>query len=990
VIDPSLTLVPPVYRILGPLEVSSGPAGKFEVPPGRQQIVLGVLLSEANRIVSIDHLIDAIWEDDPPSTARTQVQICVSSLRRDLARIGCAETLITRVPGYVLQVASGQLDSQLFAQLTAKADALSRTGEVASAADVLRQALELWRGPTLSGITSRMLMARAAQLDEARLTALESCLDLELRLGRHHQVIAEIVTLVAEHPLRERLRGLLMLALYRSGRQAEALEVYRVGRALLIDELGLEPGEELRRLEGAILADDPALRPEQSAVPARQPPVSATGMVPFQLPADISDFTGRHGWIEEVEKLLLADGTDRRAPRVVVLVGKPGVGKSALAVHIAHRLAEKHFPDGQLYSDLGETRTTPATVLDVLGRFLRALDIPGSSIPDSVDERAEMYRQCLARKRTLIVLDHAHSEQQVLPLLPGSNTCGMIVTSRSRLTGLPSVRVLEIDVFEMEQAIEMLAAAIGTERVSAEPAAAEALIRLVGGLPLALRIVAARLAARERWSLAWMLERLSDERRRLDELAHGGMMVRASLALTHDGLAPDARRLLRLLSVLDGLSFPTWVAAALLDVDLHQSADLLELLVDAQLLEIAAVDINGNPRYKFHDLIRIFAREQLEQHEDDEQRRAAVLRVVGGWLALAGEAHSRIYGGDFTVLHGTAPRWNPSRSYAERLLTDPLMWLEAEYSSLCSAVTLAAETGLDEACWDLAVTAVTLFEAHCYFNDWERTHQRALAATEAAGNQRGTAALMCSLASLRLSSSRPWAAERLVRAALETFTAIGDVHGTAMARRNHALLLLGAGQGEQALAEFSVALEEFRQVGDPIGRAHVLAQIARIEMNCGDQEAAARRLHEALDICGEFGNQRVEIQVRFRLSELMMRQGRLREADMLLADLLQAVRAGGDIIGEAQILRRTGLVKARLGELSEAEDLLRTTLRVCEQAMDHGGSAETRLELALVLVSQGDQKQAAGLLEQAITAFTERNMTSFRQRAEQALAAIGT
>src|ERR1700677_5124316 len=207
VTDPPPTLIPPVYRILGPLEVSNGSAGKFDVPPGRQQIVLCALLSEANRVVSIEHLIDAIWEYDTPYTARTQVQICVSSLRRDLARIGCAEAIITRMPGYVLQVAFGQLDSQLFAQLSAKADVLSRRCEAGAAAEALRQALELWRGPTLSGITSRTLTARATQLDEARLTALESCLDLELGLGRHRQAIAEVVTLVAEHPLRERLRG---------------------------------------------------------------------------------------------------------------------------------------------------------------------------------------------------------------------------------------------------------------------------------------------------------------------------------------------------------------------------------------------------------------------------------------------------------------------------------------------------------------------------------------------------------------------------------------------------------------------------------------------------------------------------------------------------------------------------------------------------------------------------------------------------------------
>jgi tetratricopeptide (TPR) repeat protein len=673
---------------------------------------------------------------------------------------------------------------------------------------------------------------------------------------------------------------------------------------------------------------------------------------------------------------------------VVILVGKPGVGKSALAVHIAHRLAEQHFPDGQLYSDLGETRTPPATAFDVLGRFLRALDIPGSSIPDSVDERAEMYRQCLARRRMLIVLDHAFSEQQVLPLLPGNSTCGVIVTSRARLTGLPGARVLEIDVFEPDQAIDMLAAAIGAERVSAEPAAAQALIRLVGGLPLALRIVAARLAARERWSLAWMLERLSDERRRLDELAHGGMMVRASLALTHDGLAPEARRLLRLLGALDGQSFPTWAAAALLDTDLYGAADLLELLVDAQMLEIAAVDLNGSPRYKFHDLIRIFAREQLERSEDAQECRDAMRRVVGGWLALCGEAHSRIYGGDFTVLHGAAPRWHPPRRYAERLLTDPLMWLEAEHSNLCSAVTLAAEHGLDEACWDLAASLVTLFEARCYFHDWQHTHQQALAVTRAAGHKRGTAALLCSLASLRLSWPKAEADEGMATTALAMFTELDDVHGMAMARRNLALFAHRAGDTARALPEYLTALEEFRLAGDPIGRAHVLAQIARIEMDAGGRDTAEARLQEALGICREFGNQRVELQVRFRLSELKMRQGLLPEADTLLADLLVAIRPTRDIIGEAQILRRSGLVKAGLGDLAAAEELLRAALLACEQAMDHAGTAETRLELALVLARGGDSGQAAGLLGEAITTFTDRNMAASRQRAEAALAAI--
>jgi DNA-binding SARP family transcriptional activator/tetratricopeptide (TPR) repeat protein len=986
--DTSLAAISPVYRILGPLEVSNGPGRDFKVPAGRQQIVLAALLCEANRVVSIDHLIDAIWPSAPPSTARTQVQICVSSLRRDLARIGCGEVIITRVPGYLLQVSRGQLDSQVFTQLTAKAAELAKNGKPDDALDALQQALALWRGSTLSGVSSSLLAAKGTQLDESRLMALESFFELRLQLGQHHHVVAEIAPLLSENPLRERLRGLLMLSLYLSGRQAEALEAYRDGRELLISELGLQPGEELRRMEAAILAEDPVLRTGQPAslvIPGAQPPARNAGhLMPLQLPADISDFTGRTEWISEAEQLLVGTA-GQHATRVIVLVGKPGVGKSTLAVHLAHRLGETHFLDGQLYSDLGEMRAHPLSASDVLGRFLRALNIPGSSIPDSADERAEMYRQCLARKKMLIVLDHAHSESQLLPLLPGTSSCAVIVTSRTRLTGISGARVLEIDVFEPDQAIEMLSTVIGAGRLAAEPAAAQALIRLVGGLPLALRIVAARLAARERWSLAWMLERLSDERRRLDELAYGGLVVRASLALTHDGLPPDARRLLRLLPVLDGMSFPTWVAAALMDTDLLRAADLLELLVDAQMLEIAAVDLIGSPRYKFHDLIRIFAREQLEKYEEEPSRLAAIGRLIGGWLTLADEAHSRVYGGDFTVLHGVAPRWQPPLSYRERLLVDPLMWLETERPTLCAAVTLAAENGLDEACWDLAVTIVTLFEARCYFSDWEETHQQALTATKAAENRRGSAALLCSLASLRLMSSRLESAEQLVQPAMETFISIGEVHGTALARRNLALLHLGRGESEQALREFTAAAEEFRQSGDPIGRSHVLAQIASIEMNDNDEETAAARLYEALAICQEFGNQRVQLQVRFAVSELLIAQGRAQAADELLTDLLDAVRAGGDLVGEAKILCRFGLVKSLLGELAAAKELLGKALRLCEETMDHSGSADVRLELALVLAAQGSQSEAAELLGQAIITFTERNMVPSRQRAEQAL-----
>ncbi|WP_328615451.1 tetratricopeptide repeat protein [Amycolatopsis sp. NBC_00355] len=933
----------PVYRILGPLEIRAVAGGELRIPPGRQQIVLATLLVDANRVVSLDQLIEAIWYDDPPATARTQVQICVSRLRRALADAVGPDTLVTRGPGYELLVADGQLDARTFAELVSGSAELTRAGQLEDASRMLDAALALWRGPALSGTGSRLLEAKASHLEEQRLNALEAHFELGLRLGRHHQLIGELASQVTANPLRERLRGQLMLALFRSGRQAEALETYRAGRELLVEQLGLEPGDELRRLESAILADDAGLRrspaPDAPAAPAHPP------VVPFQLPTDIADFTARDALIEHTERLLLGH-PGRRATPVVVLAGKPGVGKTALAVHIAHRIADDHCPDGQLYCDLGGTRAHPADPLDVLGRFLRALGVPGPAVPGSVDERAEMYRHRLAGKRMLVVLDDAGSERQVRDLLPGTASCVVLVTSRVRLTGLAGAGVLDVDVLEPEQATRMLAMIIGADRVAAEPAAVAALVRLVGGLPLALRIVAARLAARPSWSLAWMLERLSDERRRLDELAHGELMVRASLALTYDGLAGDARRLLRLLSALDRLSFPVWVAAALLEVDQLQAADLLERLVDAQMLEISAVERDGSPRYRFHDLIRLFAREQLDEHEQATGRLAALARVASGWLGLASEAHNRIYGGDFTVLHGSAPRLRPPDGAVDRILADPLVWFEDEQDNLCSIVALAAEAGLDEQAWDLAVTMVALFENRCYFDDWERTHRQALTAVRAAANRRGEAALLCSLGSLHLSRSRPDAAAEPLARALATFEDLGDAHGKAMAHRNLALVDEARGAEPQAQARFERALIEFRVAGDPVGEAYVLGRLAQTELDAGDEERAGAYLAEALRICDRTGTARVEVQLRYRLSGLMMRQGRHDEAAEVLTELLTRARAARDVAGEARILHRLGLVHAGLGRRETAERLLVEALELHDRITGGGPDDGVRADLA--------------------------------------------
>ncbi|MFL6141534.1 MAG: BTAD domain-containing putative transcriptional regulator [Labedaea sp.] len=971
------------FRILGPVEVMRGD-DPVRIPPGRQPVILGALLLEPNRVVSIDRLIDVVWEDSPPATARSQVQICVSALRHMFADLGVDQPIVTKPPGYLLRVADGQLDSQVFARLVDDAAGAHRQGRLEVAVELYREALGLWRGPALGGELGSLLGGAAVRLEEARLTALETCLDLELKLGRHQRLVGELTGLVAEHALRERLRGQLMMALYRSGRSADALEVYRAGYRIMVEELGLEPGEELRGLEAAMLAEDPALQPD-----VRESPASPDGYptVPRQLPADIVDFTGRDALVEQAEAALLGADGPNPAVRVVVLAGKAGVGKTSLAVHVAHRIAQRRFGDGQLFAKLAGTQRTPADPADVLGRFLRALGIPGSAIPEEIDERAEMYRSLLAGRQLLVVLDDVAAVRQVTPLLPGSGSCAVIVTSRTRLTEIPGARVLDVDLLRPESSLALLGTVIGAERVAGEQVAAAALVRMVGGLPLALRIVAARLAARPHWSLASMVGRLADERRRLDELAYGDMMVRASLQLTYDGLEPQAARLFRLLGAYSGESIPVWVAAALLDEDPLDAAALLERLVDTQMLDVTGPDLDSQPRYGFHAIIRLFAREQLAK-EPAPARNAAVERVFGGWLARAENIHRQLHGGDYTVLRGGAPRWRPEHEDPTALPVEPLRWLEAESVNLVAAVGQAADEGRDEVCWELATQLVTLFELGSYFDEWQQTHERALEVVRAAGNRRGEAAVLCSLGSLYLTRRRLPSARAVLEPSAALFAEVGDAHGHAMARRNLAVLDHHNGELDAAWAGFGAALDGFRRVGDLIGQANVLSMIAAVSSSRGNYEHATDQLSEALGICREVGSRRVEGQVLFRLGETLYTQRRLEEADLVLGTVLELVRANRDVVGEGYVLHKLGQVRMRLGRRAEAQELLRLAIRQREQILDQVGAARVHLDLATLLAEQGEQEEAVELVEHAVTTFGARKAAELETGARRMLASL--
>ncbi|MEU4498132.1 BTAD domain-containing putative transcriptional regulator [Streptomyces sp. NPDC023998] len=584
-----------------------------------------MLLLQADHVVSVDQLVDAVWDNEPPSTARSQIQICISALRRTFRLNQLEDFIQTRPPGYLIRADGDQLDLRVFDREARQAKAAAERGYPEEAVTRLRGALDLWTGPALSGVSSQLVQDQAARLNERRLNVYEECVALELRLGRHRELTGELMESAAAHPLRERLRAQLMVALHRSGRQAEALAVYRDTRRELIEQLGIEPGVDLRRLEKEILTDAPTLRLPTSVQERMAPPL--------QLPPDIGDFTGRTEQVTAMVEYLTADHKSRpsdQPSRLVTVTGGAGAGKSALAIHTAHRLSRISLPEAQLYVDLHGTRGDPLSPSQVLGRFLRALGVPGTAIPDDVDERSALFRSRIAGRRGLIVLDDATDETQIRQLLPGDPDCAVIITSRHRLSGLGGGRVVNVGGFALREAVTFLSRTAGADRVQADAASADWLARCVEGLPLAMRIIGARLADRPHWTLRTMASRLADEHRRLDELAHGGMAVRASMATAYEGLTPPARKLFLSLSALEARAFHQWVAATVMDGDALDTEEALDTLVEAHLLDVVPETRTGTVRYRLHNLARTFAAERFRSlpQEDSAHPGPAVLRCL--------------------------------------------------------------------------------------------------------------------------------------------------------------------------------------------------------------------------------------------------------------------------------------------------------------------------------------------------------------------------
>src|SRR5580692_7638008 len=746
------------FRLLGPLEIRTGEDDWRGIGAQKWRAVLAALLINAGQIVPADVLINEVWPDTPPAKAGNLISIYVLRLRRLLGDTD-STLLVTRAPGYLLRLAPGDTDAQVFEALVREGRRTHAAGDPERAAAQLAEALALWHGSPLADVPPTPLVeTEAERLTDLRLDAAELRITAELACGSHAQVIPELRRLLADHSLRENLWLLLMRALDGAGRHAEALEAYGQARSVLAEELGVDPGAELRQCYAELLAKDDALTKDAGDAPGSilagtvtagsppsasavaEPRVARSVPAPAQLPADVADFTGREDQIEHLCDLLVGGGVDADpgAVRIALVAGSGGLGKTSLAVHAAHRVSGS-FPDGQLYVDLLGAAPQPLPPADVLARFLRDLGVDGRDIPADDDERAARYRTVLAGRRMLIVLDNARDAAQVRPLLPGTASCAVLVTTRSRMPDLASTRLVDLNVLDDHEALILFTKVVGDERAAAEPEATAELLLACAGLPLAIRICAARLNTRSGWTIGAMASRLRDEHRRLDEMRAGDMAVRASFQVSFASLPADVQPggiapadAFRMLGLWQGPSISSAAAAALFGSHEYQAEDVLETLVDVHLLESTSAD-----RYKFHDLLRVYSSERAVADLSAQVRDAAVGRLLRWYMRTSDAAGTAVQPRRYNIPLGPVGDDPPPLSFTG--VDDALSWYDSERVNLVAATRQAASVGLHEVTWRLPPPLFQIFDARGNWADLITTHRMALDSARHVGNRQGEA-----------------------------------------------------------------------------------------------------------------------------------------------------------------------------------------------------------------------------------------------------------
>ncbi len=900
--------------------------------------MLAVLLLDLGRTVSPELVIDRVWGEAPPASVRNVVSGYLARLRTVIAAAADSQVQLTRSPGgYLLRVPAGQLDLHRFRALASDA---AQPGDDRSAAARLREALGLWRGPALAGLDSPWLRAMRQVLEGERAAAVLDLNEARLRLGEHAALVSELSGQAAAYPADERLIGQLMLALYRCGRQTEALGWFEQTRQQLAGQLGTDPGPGLQALHQQILRADPALAAPASA--GAGPARIAAAPVPRQLPPDVPGFTGRVAELARLDQLIGA-GT---AATVVIsaIVGTAGVGKTALALHWAHRAAGR-FPDGHLYVNLrGFDRSgTPATPAEAVRGFLDALGVPAERIPRTPDAQAGLYRSLLADKRMMIVLDNARNEAQVRPLVPASPASLVIITSRNQLAGLAAAdgaQLLSLDILTRGEAVRLLTARIGARRAAAEPAAIDDIAALCAHLPLALAVTAARAAARPRFPLAELAAELRDAADRVDVLDTGdpNVSVAAVFSWSYRQLGPPAARMFRLLGLHRGPDISARAAASLAAADEPEARRLLrELTRDCLITEHAP------GRYAFHDLLRAYAAGKTHECESQPERDAAIGRVLDHYLHTAGHAAFLLNPGKEPLAlgvprSGAVPEQPGDHSQA-------LAWFEAEHRVLVAAITLAAETGAGSHAWQLPWAMTEYLFRRGYLYERVTIMASALTAATLLDDAHGQAISLRGLGNAYLYTGDYDQSRVHLERCLALYQRLGDRMGEAWAQQNLGGLAELQGRHADALGHSEQALSLYQGLGDKAGEARALSSVAWCHALLGDYEGARTLCEQSLAFTAKLGGCNIESAVWDTLGYIELHLGNFARATGHFEVALGSCRDHGDLYLEAEILAHVGDARHAAGELPQARQAWQQALAIYDD-IQHSGADKVRAKLA--------------------------------------------
>ncbi|MEV8514486.1 BTAD domain-containing putative transcriptional regulator [Dactylosporangium sp. NPDC051484] len=917
------------------------PVTEITVAAPRERILLALLLLREGQLVPVQHVITALWDTSPPPTARAQVHSCVSRLRRLLRRAGLPEDLVVTEPaGYRIKVGPEDLDAALFATRVERGRAAATDGDLAGGRDELRAALSLWRDRPLTDVDSDLVRAAAAHLDEQWTAAMALCLDLELQLDLAEEILVEVTDLVERYPHHEQFRGHLMTALVRTGRRADALAVFRRGRALLAEELGIEPGAELVELHRRILNGDAAL-----LLP--QVPRSLGRRAARCLPRDVADFAGRAELVQRLVGVL----RDER-PEVVAIDGMPGTGKTTLAVRVAHTAAER-YPDGQLYLDLrGHSDRAPLDPGEAIGALLRQLGVPAERVPPCLDDRAVLWRTELADRQVLVLLDNALDTAQVLPMLPGTGHTGVVITSRRRLGGLDGAQTVSLDVLPLDDAVELLRRTVG-ERAYTDPAHTIEVAELCGRLPLAVRLAGARLQHRPGWSVSDLAIRLRTADRRLPELAVDGRTVAAAFTLSYQQLAVPLRRLFAVLGLHPSGDFEPAAAAALAGLPVHEAEALLEDLVDVHLVEAPEAG-----RYRLHDLLRDYAA-QLAQ--DDT---AALLRLLDHYLYSAVGATRFMELSDARSLL----RLDAPPPTALELATPPeaRRWLERELPNVLGAARLAAEAGQHRhTCMLTRAVSPLLFGFGFGETQLDDLYERAIEAAVALPDAELEGESRNYLAAVYFRTGRLTDA----LTTLQTVVRIGErenlprLIGTALT--NLAMLHSRLGQYPEAIASAEAAADIAIDEVPPSLEFKRNSTIGLVHTQAGNYAQALAANRRGLAVARRIGGIRPVAIMIGELGLVHLHLGHLTVATALLQRALVLKRDSVNQYGAAETLSKLGTAYRLQGRIADAVTCQRVARDQMERVADVSGQCLAANDLALTLRAAGRGDEADWLNKEA-------------------------